>query len=188
MIACQRQTAPVSQSFVTSLNIIVLFGILPRNDSLHIAKCFTNSIKKFRREVTSEMSKRSARKYTTFANKQLLRNCREQRPSNYSGLDWNVTAGAGRVYYNGMISCLCRITSLLLGTPVLTQFQTNLSVRVILMNNWIRDQWTDGLQYGRTAELWNSINRGKWNHGLYIHLLYDLPDAGWVSVFRLSFS
>jgi hypothetical protein len=42
------------------------------------------------------------REYTMFAAAQLLRNWREQRPSNNGDLDSNVTGEGGRVYYTGV--------------------------------------------------------------------------------------
>jgi hypothetical protein len=47
----------------------------------------------------SKMSTRSAREYAMFAPPQLLRNWREQRPSNQGDLDWSVVGEVGRVYY-----------------------------------------------------------------------------------------
>jgi hypothetical protein len=43
----------------------------------------------------------SARKFTMFAHAQLLRNWREQRPSNQGDLDSSATVKVSRVYYTG---------------------------------------------------------------------------------------
>jgi hypothetical protein len=48
------------------------------------------------------MNTRSARVYNMFASVQLLRNWREQRPSNQGDLDSSVTGEGGRVYYTGV--------------------------------------------------------------------------------------
>jgi hypothetical protein len=44
----------------------------------------------------------SAREYTMFTPAQLLRNWREQRPSNNGDLDLTVTGDVGIVYYTGV--------------------------------------------------------------------------------------
>jgi hypothetical protein len=43
-----------------------------------------------------------AREYTMFASAQLLRNWREQRPSNQGDFDSSVTGEVRRVYYTGV--------------------------------------------------------------------------------------
>jgi hypothetical protein len=48
------------------------------------------------------MSTFSAREYTLFTPTQILRNWREQRPSNQSDLDSNIIGKFGLVYYAGM--------------------------------------------------------------------------------------
>jgi hypothetical protein len=69
---------------------------------IRIAKCFTNSSKRFRYEVMFENEHTFAREYTMFAPAQLLRNWSEQRPSNKDDLDSSVTGEVGRVYYTGV--------------------------------------------------------------------------------------
>jgi hypothetical protein len=65
------------------------------------------------------MNTRSAREYTMFAPAQLLRNWREQRPSNNGDLDSRVAGEIGIVYYTGvdllLVSFLYRSVRLLLG-------------------------------------------------------------------------
>jgi hypothetical protein len=51
---------------------------------IRIAKCFTNSSS---RRFRGEAMLRSAREYTMFAPAQLLRNWRDQRPSNQNDID-----------------------------------------------------------------------------------------------------
>jgi hypothetical protein len=48
------------------------------------------------------MNTRSAREYTIFVLSQLVRNWREQRPSNKRDLNSSDTGKVGRVYYTGM--------------------------------------------------------------------------------------
>jgi hypothetical protein len=50
----------------------------------------------------SRMNTRSAREYTMFAPAQLLRNWREQRPSNQGDLDSSVTGETGTAFYTGV--------------------------------------------------------------------------------------
>jgi hypothetical protein len=67
----------------------------------------------------SRMNARSAREHTMFAPAQLLRNWREQRPSNKGDLGSSVTREIRKIYYAGvdliLISILFRSTRLLLG-------------------------------------------------------------------------
>jgi hypothetical protein len=63
------------------------------------------------------MKTRSAQEYTMFPHAQVLRNWRQQRPSNKGELDSSVTGEVGRVYYTGvdllLVSFLYRSTWLL---------------------------------------------------------------------------
>jgi hypothetical protein len=54
------------------------------------------------------MNTRSAREYTMFAPAQLLRNWREQRPSNKGDLDSSVTGRMGESLTRGW-TCFCTV-------------------------------------------------------------------------------
>jgi hypothetical protein len=71
---------------------------------ISIAKCFTNSNQRFRYEIMFENETRSTRDYTMFAPAQVLRNWREQRPSNKGDLDSSIAWEVGKVYYTGGVS------------------------------------------------------------------------------------
>jgi hypothetical protein len=85
----QTNTACVPKYCYQSVYCCLIRYFLVR---IRIAKCFTNNRKRFRCEVI-EKEHISARKYTMFSSTQLLRNWREQRPSNQGDLDSNVTGG-----------------------------------------------------------------------------------------------
>jgi hypothetical protein len=63
--------------------------------TIHNVKCFTNSSRRFRREIMFENDTPS---YTVFAPAELLRNWWNQRPSNLGDLDSSVTMGLREHY------------------------------------------------------------------------------------------
>jgi hypothetical protein len=87
------------RNFVTSQCIVVLLGIsLLGYALLNVSRTAADE---FDAKQCSRMNTRSAREHTMSVPAQLLRNWREQRPSNKSGLDSSVTGEVGRVYYTG---------------------------------------------------------------------------------------
>jgi hypothetical protein len=95
---------------------------------ISIAKCFTNSSRRFRCEQCSRMNTRHAREYTMFAPTQPLCCWREQRPSNQADLDSCVTGEDGTVCYTGLalllISFLYRSTWLFSGCVLMVHLYT----------------------------------------------------------------
>jgi hypothetical protein len=113
---CHRQTLPVSRNFATSLCIVLFSTSLSGYALLNASRTAAND---FDAKWCSRVNTRCAREYTMFTPAQLLRNWREQRPSNQDDLDSSVSVEVGRVHYTGVgilvISFLYRSTRLLLG-------------------------------------------------------------------------
>jgi hypothetical protein len=109
---------------------------------------------------------RSAREYTTFAPAQLLRNWREQRPSNRGDIDSTVTVEIGRVYYTGvdllLISILYCSTWLLLGCDL-----NGTPCRILISN---------------VAEIWASKETFLlYNHQQHLNIRQTITNSVWCS-------
>jgi hypothetical protein len=100
MSTCHRQnTSCVSKLCYQSVYCCLIQYFLVR---IHIVNASLTAAHNFDAKSCSRMNTRSAREHTIIAPAQLLRNWREQRPSNQSDLDSSVTEEVGRVYYTGI--------------------------------------------------------------------------------------
>jgi hypothetical protein len=73
---------------------------------IRIAKCFTNSSKRFQCEVMFENEHTFCCKFTMFVPAQLSHNWSEQQPRNQRDLDKIVTGEVGREYFMGVVPLL----------------------------------------------------------------------------------
>jgi hypothetical protein len=78
---------------------------------IRIAKCFTNSNKRFRCEVMFENEHTFCPWIHHIRTCIVLRNWREQRPSNKGDLDLNVMGKVGIAYYTGLWFHFCAVVT-----------------------------------------------------------------------------
>jgi hypothetical protein len=108
-------TLTLSRNFVTSRCIAWFGTALSGYALLNAKRSPTNNLDV---KQCPRMNTRSAPEYTTFTRSHLLRNWRDQRPSNKGDLESCVTAEGERIYYTALdqlvISCFYRSVPVLL--------------------------------------------------------------------------